>query len=182
MGETLLSDAKVAVLRQCCRAVKDLHGMAAEVGVYKGGSLAIIVEELPKKLVRGYDTFEGLPAPSKEDEPARLWTGKYAVPMEAAAATLPDSEYVELVCGRFPVLGEPAHMLCNVVFAHVDVDLYHETGQALMHLVPRMAPGGIILVDDFGNPGAPGVERAVRDVLHDRAIALPSRQALWVAR
>jgi hypothetical protein len=50
-------------------------------------------------------------------------------------------------------------------FAHIDVDLYRPTLDSMAFFYPRMAPGGIILLDDYGFSTCPGVTEAV-DRLH----------------
>jgi len=49
--------------------------------------------------------------------------------------------------------------------AHVDVNLYEPTAFALSFLHERMAPNGIIVVDDYGAITNPGVSQAAREFL-----------------
>jgi hypothetical protein len=63
-----------------------------------------------------------------------------------ASVTIP--EYVE----RNPGL--------RVALLHLDLDLYDPTMAALEHLYPRVVPGGIVLLDEYGMDGFPGESAA----------------------
>jgi hypothetical protein len=48
---------------------------------------------------------------------------------------------------------------------HLDVDLYQPTLDSLRYFGPRLAAGGVLIVDDFGSPTCPGIAEAVREYL-----------------
>ena len=50
-------------------------------------------------------------------------------------------------------------------FVHVDVDLYQPTLDSLKFFYPRLLPGGVIVVDDYGYSVFPGAKRAVDEFL-----------------
>lgn len=47
-------------------------------------------------------------------------------------------------------------------FVHVDVDLYEPTLACLQYFVPKLAPGGVVICDDYGTPLFPGAGKAWR--------------------
>jgi predicted O-methyltransferase YrrM len=65
-----------------------------------------------------------------------------------------------VVQGFFPQAAVPFD-LHNIAFCHLDVDSYEATLECLRYLAPRLAPRSVILVDDLGNTGTPGVRNAI---------------------
>lgn len=66
-------------------------------------------------------------------------------------------------------------------FVHIDVDLYGPTRACLEYFMPRLAPGGVIVCDDYGAPTFPGAERAWDEVCAREGVpfvALPTGQAV----
>jgi len=64
---------------------------------------------------------------------------------------------------------------------HIDVDLYEPTRAAFEFFHPRMAPGGVMVCDDYGFASCPGARKAVDEYFEgkpDVPIELPSGQAL----
>jgi hypothetical protein len=59
------------------------------------------------------------------------------------------------------VVHTAANVLLKFRFAHVDVESYEGTKEAIEYLATRMTAGGLILFDDWQWPRAPGVARAV---------------------
>jgi O-methyltransferase len=53
---------------------------------------------------------------------------------------------------------------------HLDCDLYRPTKHSIEFFWPRIAPGGRIVVDDYGSNSARGVKEAVQEVLPADAI------------
>ena len=49
-------------------------------------------------------------------------------------------------------------------FAHIDVDLYRSMKDAFEFIWPRMVPGGIVVLDDYGEQDCPGVGQFVDEV------------------
>ncbi|HBH79257.1 MAG TPA: hypothetical protein DDY39_05465, partial [Nitrospira sp.] len=57
---------------------------------------------------------------------------------------------------RFPEVKER-----RFAFVHIDVDLYQPIMDSLKFFFPRLLPGGIIVVDDYGYSIFPGAKKAV---------------------
>ncbi len=62
----------------------------------------------------------------------------------------------------------------RVAWAHIDVDIYAAVRDCLEYLYPRMAPGGMIVLDDYGFPSCPGARRAVDEFFAGRPRRRPS--------
>ncbi len=153
---------------------EDVPGDFIETGVWRGGASAMVRGVLKFRGVedrRVYlaDSFEGLPPPNEEDYPAdkgsrfhmrgRLAVGVDAVKKTFEAYDLLDDR-VEFVVGWFK---DTLHALDVPQFSliRLDGDMYESTIQAISALYPRLAPGGFLIVDDYG-----GI-KACRQAIHD---------------
>jgi hypothetical protein len=66
---------------------------------------------------------------------------------------------------------------------HIDVDLYQPTLDSIRFFYPRLAPGGIILCDDYGYSSCPGAKGAFDEYMKDRPekiIHAPTGQAFII--
>lgn len=128
-------------------------GLALELGVASGTTLAIIVGGLPTHSVHGFDVFTGLP----EDWRTGFPQGSFAQP------ELPDVPGAELVVGLFAETLPPFLAAHDepVALLHVDADLYSSTVTILEHVAPRLVPGSVVVFDEYFNyPGWQGGEHA----------------------
>lgn len=119
--------------------------LICEFGVYTGGTINYLAEMTSKPLF-GFDSFEGLP-----EQWGSMGKGHFAV------ARLPEvRSNVTLIKGWFnetlpPFLAQNKGM---VGFLHVDCDLYSSTKTVFEALEPRLAPGTVIVFDEYFNyPG-----------------------------
>jgi O-methyltransferase len=160
-------------LDQLFQLVLGVAGDVAECGAYKGGSAFFlarhIVERGLDKRLCLFDSFEGLSAPTDID--GAYWhAGALPSTMEHvqnALAPLGPVPFVELYKGwipeRFPDVAD--RRFC---FVHIDVDLYQPTLDSIDFFYPRMEPGGIILLDDYGFDSCPGVTAAIDQFMAGR--------------
>lgn len=124
-------------------------GPFVEVGVYKGGSawhLATLAAKQGRAL-HLFDTFTGIPHKSHWDQHE---IGDFGdADFETVKAAIPDARFH---VGVFPetLPGD----LWDIAFAHIDCDQYRSIKSACICLWPRMAPGGIMLFDDYGSIAA----------------------------
>jgi SAM-dependent methyltransferase len=145
-------------------------GAFAECGVWRGGSVVAMIETLQELGVADreiwlYDTFEGMTEPSERDGEAReLWerTGGRPWPEffdpevfteEGVRATLEATGYPPelLRFVRGPVEETlPERAPGELALLRLDTDFYGSTLHELRHLYPRLAEGGVLIVDDYG--------------------------------
>jgi predicted O-methyltransferase YrrM len=119
-------------------------GLIAEFGVWKGESINHFAHKLPGKRIYGFDSFEGLSAD---------WPGTSAAKGHFdLGGRLPKVESnVELVKGWFDETLPPflnTHP-GNFAFVHIDCDTYEATRIALSQIAERLAPGTIIVFDEY---------------------------------
>jgi hypothetical protein len=156
-GKTLISTDRLASIRKEVLATNHMPGDLAELGCYKGGS-AKLIRDHSRGTLHLFDTFAGIPDDDAAEGGVHV-KGEFAGSLDDVKAVV-GTENVEYHVGAFPTGREPD---ARFRFAHVDLDTYQSTAAALAYLVPRMVPGGVILLDDFGWHCCPGVAIAVRE-------------------
>jgi hypothetical protein len=156
--ESLLSQDKLDLLvKTAAGAPKE--GVFIEVGVYKGGSLKALSDAYPSRIMYGFDTFEGLPIDYEgRDEPHR--SGDFADTSFEAVSKLFKETQVRLVPGVFPESAKD--LTLKIAFAHLDMDFWRGTIDALAFIWPRMPKAGIIVFDDYNWHKCPGIAPVVR--------------------
>jgi O-methyltransferase len=179
---TLLPPHRILVLQTLMQTVRHANGCIIEVGVFTGGSLILMAKELPHRFIFGYDTFEGLP-PNKWREGEIHLPGEFHATRQQVENTLREEKItnVSTFKGLFPSQVSPS---LPVAFAHLDVDFYESTMDALEFLWPILIPGGIIVVDDYDTKDCPGVGVALRQFAAQENVRINSHvegQA-WIMR
>ena len=126
---------------------KDLLGKAPpgpriEVGVFKGDTLKLMIDERYQTF--GVDSWDGMAVPTEMD----MKDGWNPYPRGRLRCSMPYIPGARLFQGFVP------HVFTQVpevdyAFAHVDVDHYGPTKWTLHYLHKRMVKGGIIVCDDW---------------------------------
>jgi len=176
------------MLLEAARLVRGIEGDFAECGVRYGKSSLILLNGAGRdstKRLHAFDSFEGLSDPGAGDLDASgksEWEkGDLAVPEDIVRRNLSDFEgRVVLHKGWIP---ERFEDVADARFSlvHVDVDLHDPTRDAFAFFYLRMAPGGIMICDDYGVASCPGAKRAVDEFFADkpeRVISLPTGQSM----
>lgn len=119
---SLLSVFEQYLIYSAARAQSRLPGAMAEVGVYRGASAKLICKAKGDKVLRLFDTYEGLPEAARQDRGIHE-KSQYACSLEDVRAYLAGFENVSFHKGRFPdsTAGVEEDQYC---FCHFDVDLY----------------------------------------------------------
>ena len=132
-------------------------GLGVEFGVYNGGTLLEMAMLQPYRRFVGFDTFAGLPAEAwRSGEPHGVGDFRDCS-YEVVKASMPPN--VDLVRGLFP--DEAPVFTPQIGFAHVDFDYEVSTRDAIDWLKPRLAPGAVVVFDDYEWDHCPGVRRAI---------------------
>jgi O-methyltransferase len=146
--------------------VVDIPGAVLEVGVWRGGSGALMASRLKGLGVEDpvflCDTWTGVVKTGPLD--TYYYDGKHSdtsrETVEALLARM-DLPNVTLLHGVFPeetgqVIADQRLRLC-----HIDVDVYQSAHDVFEWAWPRLSVGGIVVFDDYGCPATPGVTRLV---------------------
>ena len=145
-------------------------GDLVECGCWRGGTSAAIAETLPGRRSMLFDSFEGLPEPGNLDGVvAREFLDlgdRLAAPEGQArdAMARSGSTNYNIIKGWFSdTLPKYAAEQPTIAVLRLDGDWYDSTMTALTYLFPFVAPGGIVIIDDYED--WEGCRRAVHDYL-----------------
>lgn len=153
----------------------DVEGDVCEFGVEQGATSALLANEMSGggRLLWLFDSFEGLPAPTAEDELLNdvlnlgsidRYRGAMAAPESSVLARLDEIGFprasTRIKKGWVPATLREGELPSRIAFAYVDFDFYQPILDALEFIDPRMPVGGRIVVDDYGFFSA-GAQRAV---------------------
>jgi O-methyltransferase len=186
---TMTSDERLQALIDAVRycELRGLPGAFAECGVWRGGSvltMILVLQEIgvTERDIYLFDTFEGMTAPGEHDTSAldppalETWTDARSKD-EVPWSSLFNSEVFDEAAVRelLTSTGYPAERLHFVrgpveetlpqaapdelALLRLDTDWYESTRHELEHLWPRLADGGVLIVDDYGHWD--GARRAV---------------------
>jgi hypothetical protein len=116
------------------------------------------------------DTFAGMPPPSVFDAARRA--GEFRPPADQAeairrqAAALGVAGQVEVHAGLFAdTFARLAPRQLRFAFVHIDANIYAGTLDACAFTVPRVAPGGAIVFDDYSGVCDLGARLAIDQAL-----------------
>jgi hypothetical protein len=163
-------------------AAARVPGAIVECGVWRGGSmmgaaLTLLRVGATDRELFLFDTFTGMTPPTPEDVDsaydgfslARMWERRrrgdmnwIGVPAAEVRAAMESTGYppqrVHLVEG--PVESTlPDRAPDRIAVLRLDTDWYASTRHEMEHLYPRLQPGGVLLLDDYGHYA--GARRAV---------------------
>jgi O-methyltransferase len=133
-----------------------------------------------------YDTFAGMPPPSdadttrsgeraadllaQGDESSHIWAIASLDDVRAAVLSVGyPEERIHFVEGLVEAT-LPETAPAEISLLRLDTDWYRSTKHELEHLYPRIAPGGVLILDDYGH--WQGARRAVDEYLADNGLAL----------
>jgi O-methyltransferase len=159
-----------------------VEGAIVECGVARGGSMmavasTLIAENAADRNLYLYDTFEGMPRPTDHD---LRWNGQPAAEKFVRVCTsergsdwcraaidevkenLGRTGYPQELCHYIKGLVEetiPGNAPDRIAILRLDTDWYESTRHELEQLYPRLARGGVIIIDDYGD--WQGARRAV---------------------
>ncbi|HKX54573.1 MAG TPA: class I SAM-dependent methyltransferase [Xanthomonadales bacterium] len=118
------------------------QGPVVECGVYHGFSLRLLSDRI-RRPIHGFDSFQGLPESWKPGEPAGSYSTQGRLPAIAAHVQLHPGWFEQTLPDFAAQPGDPIALL------HIDCDLYSSTRTVLTQLGPRLAPGSLLVFDDF---------------------------------
>jgi hypothetical protein len=151
-----------------------IPGSIVECGVWRGGSmmaaaLTLLRLNSSERDLYLFDTFEGMPRPTEADvhhtgTPAivsftNLQTGEdssdecaatLAEVQSTMAQTRYDPKRIHYVQGKVENT-IPRQAPEQIALLRLDTDWYESTRHELEHLFPRLSPGGILIIDDYGD-------------------------------
>jgi hypothetical protein len=193
MTSVLRLDSVIQAVRYC--EARGVPGAFAECGVWRGGSVLAMILTLQElgiddRDIHLFDTFEGMTEPTEEDtspvdgaaldawrrareEDRRPWDDMFGPEVfdegsvrETLAATGYPEGRIHIVKGRVEDT-IPVEAPQRLALLRLDTDWYESTRHELQHLYPRLATGGVLIIDDYGHWD--GARRAVDEYFDAKA-------------
>jgi len=170
------------------KKIIEVPGVIIDLGVFRGASTftwaklcEIFCPTDIRKTVYGFDTFAGFPRIGIEDGPENPaqdvvpggYFGGTSIEADLSLAQeamnhdrhLRHKNRIEIVkgdvCETIPKFVADKGDGLRIALLNLDLDLYEPTRVALEHFVPRMARGGIIIVDEYAIDTFGGETKAV---------------------
>jgi O-methyltransferase len=173
---TLTNPEKLYALINAVRHVCDheIPGSIVECGVWSGGSmqaaaLTLLERQDVERELYLFDTFDGMTEPSPEDrtvgtdtrasgllatadpETSAIWARASLQDVKDGFARVPyPPERIHYVAGDVEET-IPRQAPESIAVLRLDTDWYASTKHELEHLYPRVVPGGVVIVDDYGH-------------------------------
>jgi len=197
-AHTMIGIHRLDNLHFCVEDVlaRQVPGDLMETGVWRGGASILMravlkANEVTDRRVWLADSFEGLPPP----DPARYPhdTGLHLEVYKELAVSL---EEVQTNFRRYNLLDDQVRFLKGwfrdtlpgapverLAVLRLDGDLYESTMDALDAMYPKLARGGYLIVDDYGD--IPACKQAVHDYrdrhgIRDEIMAIDHAGVFWM--
>jgi O-methyltransferase len=172
---TLTSPERIFAVIEATRYItrRRIPGAIVECGVWRGGSMMAAARTLQllgdtDRELYLFDTFEGMSAPTDHDvdfvgqradnllatterKEDGIWVCVSLEDVQQAVGTVgyPASK-IHYVRGKVEDT-IPANAPDQIALLRLDTDWYESTRHELEHLYPRLASGGVIIIDDYGH-------------------------------
>lgn len=170
---TMTHNDKLFALISATRYVNKyrIPGDIVECGVWRGGSMHAVARTLlaaddTSRDLYLFDTFEGMPPPSDKDvrhdgisaqelldtqpRTSKMWAIASLEDVQGEFAKVPyPPERVHFIPGMVEETA-PAKAPEQISILRLDTDWYESTRHELETLYPRLVPGGVLIIDDYG--------------------------------
>lgn len=185
---TMTSPERIAAVCQAVVHIErwNIDGDIVECGVWQGGSMMAAALTLLRhehcRTLHLYDTFEGMSQPTSVDREAS--SGRSASDLLASknidsaiwARSALDTVKHNLSLTAYPndrvnfIPGKvedtiPGSIPSKIAILRLDTDWYESTRHELIHLWPRLATNGILIIDDYGHWA--GARKAVDEFIEE---------------
>lgn len=197
-GFTQTTPERIVALRDAVRYVAQagIAGDIVECGVWRGGSMMVVAHELMRqgdtsRRLWLYDTYTGMTPPTVDDvtitgtsgsewfdselaKPEKDATGVTGVALETVRANVGSTGYP--TDRQTYVVGPVEETLLDrelpeqIALLRLDTDFHDSTRAEMEVLYPRLVPGGILILDDYGY--WQGARKAVDDYFADKPVLL----------
>lgn len=153
---------RLQAMAAACQRIDNegIFGDIVECGVWRGGNIILARFYCPDRTCWLYDTFAGMANRSEWDvnrSGIKVGCGKSAVSVEDVTDNLRitgtyDERRLRFVKGPVEdTLLDPRNVPDKIALLRLDTDWYHSTRMELEVLWPRLVPGGVLIVDDYGH-------------------------------
>ncbi|MFY7999256.1 MAG: TylF/MycF family methyltransferase [Candidatus Kapaibacteriota bacterium] len=165
LADTMIGLKRLDNIQFCIEDIlqNNIPGDLIETGVWRGGAVIFMRGVLKSynvtdRIVWAADSFSGLPSPNTEKypqdagDPHHLWSDFLGVSLETVQRNFRRygllDEQVRFLKGWFKDT-LPSAPIEQLALLRLDGDMYESTMDALVHLYPKLAVGGYVIVDDY---------------------------------
>lgn len=164
-SHTLVDVYRCYELWSLARQVRSVPGDLLEVGVWRGGTGALLAKAVADTGKKVYlaDTYSGVVKAGDMD--TRYVGGEHADTSEELVRSLLSSmglTNAETLRGMFPE-DTASRVPGPISLLHVDVDVYSSGKDTVEWALPRLGSGSAIVFDDYGFEGCQGITRLVEE-------------------
>lgn len=190
---TMVPLVRLDSLQRCAVDVieRQVPGDFIETGVWRGGVTILMcailaVYSAADRRVWVADSFEGLPEPDAEKYPIEADTHHGKVMSSVYDHFAVGLDQVKENFARFGFLDDrvcflkgwfkntlPSADISQIAIMRLDGDYYESTLDALVHLYPKLSPGGYAIIDDYGEDTWTYCRRAVDDYREREGLRQP---------
>jgi len=166
------------ILEELEKILAKLDGAVVEFGCYIG-TTSLFVRRLldahsDQREFHVYDSFEGLPPKTAQDQSRagdQFQAGELAVSKKQLLHQFHKAGLQPPIAhkGWFKNLA-PSDVPPQIAFAFLDGDFYESIRDSLKLVLPRMQPGGTIVIDDYAREALPGAAKAAHELLGDHPV------------
>lgn len=184
---TLVSPDRLWVLYCLARNALLYPGDFVECGVYKGGTAHLLAKVLEQggaaddRRLALFDTFGGMPETDPSLDKHRA--GDFAdTSLDKVRGSVGPSRHADFYPGFIPDSFAQAKLEA-IALLHIDLDIHDSILATLDHCFDKLAPGGVIVFDDYGFESCYGARVAVDAFFAERPetpLCLPTGQAVVV--
>ena len=176
VAHTMIGIRRLENVESCVATVlkDDIPGDFIETGVWRGGTCIFMRAVLKAHGVEDRriwvaDSFQGMPHADSAtyDGDRRLAADRYNDLMAIDLPTVQRNfERYGLLDGQVEFLAGwfrdtlPSAPIDRLAILRLDSDLYESTMETLIHLYPKLSPGGFVIIDDYHIP-------VCREAVHD---------------
>lgn len=166
-ANTLVDTFRLWELYQISLQMRNVDGDALEVGVWRGGSGALIANVIANfnKTIFLADTFVGVVLGGESDSVYR--GGEHndtsAEIVDELFQRMGLTNYVKLI-GEFPKDTSRDMVFSKLSMVHIDVDVYSSAKGVWDWAQPYLGLGSIVVFDDFGFISCSGVTKFVNEI------------------
>lgn len=139
-------------------------GEVWECGCFNGDFAATMLPFLGRRILRLFDTFEGMPASGPNDRHA---VGAMRADLSLVCARFELWTQVAIHVGRMPGTFTGLEEK-RISVVNLDVDNEQCIRECLPWLYERLEPGGCLAIDDYNCSACPGARQAVDEFMRDK--------------
>jgi O-methyltransferase len=167
-NNTLVDRARCFSHYQLVQQAMKVPGDILEVGVWRGGTAAVLAQTASDRTVYLADTFKGV---VKASDWEVYEGGEYADTSSELVINFFKDLHLDnykILEGVFPE--ETGHEIEGetLAYVHIDVDVYLSAKDAFNFVWDKLSPGGLVVFDDYGFIShCPGVYRFVNEIKDD---------------